>query len=220
MSRCAWRTAVISVLLALAAGLGSPLHALEVTAQGLLKDAAVLVIDGRQQMLRSGERSVEGVLLVSADPRQAIIEYQGQRHALTLNRRISSVFERPPPASEVAIPRDANNQYRTVAEINGKTLPVLVDTGASSVVLSADQASQLGIDYLQGAAATATTAAGDSAAYRIKLHRVSVGGIVASHIPALVIEGSHPPVVLLGMTFLQHVEMRETGGTLYLKAAH
>lgn len=180
----------------------------------------MLVIDGRQQLLRVGERSAEGVVLVSADPRQAIIEHEGQRHSLSLNRQISTVFEPPPAATEVAIPRDANKQYRTTAEINGKALPVLVDTGASSVVLSAEQAQRLGIDYLQGEPAVAATAAGERSAWRIQLKRVDVGGIVVSHIPAVVIEGAHPAVALLGMSFLQYVTMRETGGTLFLKAAH
>lgn len=201
-------------------GMSPALQALEVRAEGLLKGAAILIINDRRQLLKEGEGSPEGVVLVSANPKQAVIEYQGQRQTLTLSRRISSVFQQREQALEVTIHRNDNRQYLTEAFINGHLLTVIVDTGANSVVISAEAARRMGIAYQTGAPAKANTAGGERDAWIIQLDSVSVGGIVARHIQAVVIEGSHPANGLLGMSFLEHVDMRESGGVLHLRARH
>ena len=93
-----------------------------------------------------------------------------------------------------------------------------MDTGATSVALSARQASQLGIDYRQGRLSTVTTASGRAKAYQVTLKTVAVGSIVVSAVPAVVVEGDYPAIILLGMTYLRHVEMSEKDGLLVLQA--
>ena len=48
------------------------------------------------------------------------------------------------------------------------------------------------------------------------LDSVDVGGIRVDGVRASVIEGEHPRAILLGMTYLKHVEMREKNGVLQL----
>ena len=194
-----------------------PVCAVEaIEAQALMSGAALLRIDGVQHMLRDGQRSPEGVLLVSADSRHAIIEIDGKRRELKLSQRISGNFTAP-DTSEVRIERDANAQYRTTASINGHLTTVMVDTGANMVALSGEQAAMLGIEYHRGTPTYVSTASGVARAYSIELDSVAVGGVTASYIPAVVIEGHFPQTVLLGMSFLQRVGMHEENGALYLK---
>lgn len=184
--------------------------------QALMSGAALLRIDGKQHMLRSGQRSPEGVLLVSADPHHAVVEVDGRRRDLGLSRRISGTFTTP-DTTEVRIDRNARAQYMTTASINGHLTTVMVDTGANTVALSGAQAAALGIDYHLGTPTHVATASGVAAAYAIQLDNVTVGGISVAYVPATVVEGNYPAVTLLGMTFLQRVGMREENGALYLK---
>lgn len=197
--------------------LASPAKSLEIQAQALLKDMVVIVVDGTRRVIKAGNRSPEGVLLVTSDPRRAIVEINGQRQQLTLSTRISSAFVIK-DRLEVTIPRNQANQYVTSATINGRRVKVLVDTGATFVALSSQQAQQMGIDYLQGYATTVVTASGRANAYQIKLRSVMIGGINAEVVPAVVVEGDYPHIVLLGMSYLDHVDMHEKNGVLLLQS--
>lgn len=182
-----------------------------------MQNAAVLRIDGQQRLLRAGQRSPEGVLLVSATPLAATVEVDGQRHPLSLSRRIAGNFVAP-ARSEVTIHRDARNQYLTSGLINGVARRMLVDTGASMVALNAADATRLGIDYRRkGQPGRASTAGGVVEAWQVTLDSVSVGGITVHHVPAMVLAGEHPAWVLLGMTYLKHVNLREASGVMVLE---
>ena len=191
--------------------------ALDVQVQGLLKDTAILVIDGKQRLLKVGKRSPEGVLLIEADAKQAVIEMGGEHHQLTLSRHITSLYTRV-EKREVSIRRNERNQYITTAKINGKRLQVLVDTGANAVAMSSVTAKSLGIDYEGSPQGMVRTASGEVPSYMIKLRSLDVGGIEVNTISAFVIEGDYPQMVLLGMSYLEHVSLREQSGILYLQA--
>ena len=103
----------------------------QVVVRGLFKGGAVLVIDGSRQMMRSGQTSAEGVRLISADTRVAVIELDGQRHSLGLSKQIASRFVVPEKKTTV-VHRDGNNQYLLTGAINGVNAEMLVDTGANA----------------------------------------------------------------------------------------
>lgn len=194
-------------------------QALTIQAQALLKNTAVLSIDGKQRMLTIGKRSPEGVLLVSANSKMAVIEVDGQQQQLSLTRQISGNYQTV-EKREVAIPIDRANQYLTHATLNSRRISVLVDTGANTVALSSRHADALGIRYREGIPSRVVTASGQALSYLIKLRSVEVGGISASGVDAVVIEGDYPVTVLLGMSYLRHVNMRESNGTLFLQAKY
>lgn len=193
-------------------------QATEVEVVGLFKNAAVLRVNGQQRVYKAGELSPEGVRVVSASTREAVIEIDGKRQTLGLSRHISSAYSAA-DKREVEIPRSANFQYITHGHINGKAIPLLVDTGANSVAMSERHARQLGIDYLSSKfSGQVQTASGTAKAYGVQLRSVSVGGITASGVEAVVIQGDYPTEVLLGVSFLQHVDLREENGVMYLKS--
>lgn len=191
--------------------------ATRVEAQALMKNSAILRIDQEQRLLRTGQRSPEGVLLVSASPREAVVEIDGRRSTLSLSNRIAGSFAEP-DHSEVQIPRNDRHQYITSATINGRRSLVLVDTGANSVALNSGDADRLGLDYQKrGTPIMVSTASGVAQGYGVVLDKIVIGDISASYVDATVIVGSFPQHILLGTTFLQHVGMREENGIMYLR---
>lgn len=188
-----------------------------VRANGLFEGKALLTIEGTPRLLRTGEVSPEGVRLVSASAKEAVIEVDGKRERLALSREVGARFETP-ERREVAVSRNPGGEYRVAGSINGRQLMFMVDTGANVVALSGVEAERLGIDpRRQGEPAVVQTAAGPVQAWGVMLGRVEVSGIVVRNVPATVIEGDHPTPALLGMSWLRQVGLREDAGVLYLR---
>lgn len=185
-----------------------------VSVEALLPRMAVLLIDGRRHTLRQGEQAA-GVTLLAADAQQATLLIDGREHRLGVSDRVSANFA-PPARREVQIARNARMQYLSTASINGRQLEVLVDTGANIVALSAEHAEQLGIDWRAMPTAPVETAGATVLGYLVQLRTVDVGGIRVDNVAATVIEGSLPRIPLLGMSYLQHVQLRERNGVLTL----
>lgn len=182
--------------------------------EALLPNTAVLMIDGQRRTLRAGE-SYQGVTLVSADARAAVLEIDGERQTVGLNRMITTRYS-DPEKRQVDIPRNDRRQYITTAQINGRSVSVVVDTGANIVAMSSDHAERLGIDFRQGRPAKLETASHVVDAWMVNLASVEVGGIRVDNVQASVSEGDFPATILLGMSYLEHVELREKNGVLSL----
>jgi aspartyl protease family protein len=126
---------------------------------------------------------------------------------------------RPPQRRIVEIRAAAHGHYLASAEVNGRAIEVLVDSGASLVALTYDDARRAGLsvrdsDYTR----RVSTANGIARVAPVVLDRVSVGPITVSNVPAAVTEPGALATSLLGMSFLsrlQRVDMR--AGTLVLQ---
>ncbi|MEJ2687035.1 MAG: TIGR02281 family clan AA aspartic protease [Gammaproteobacteria bacterium] len=216
MCRCS-----VKVLVLLATLLG-PLAvwgaASDIQVLALFRDHAVLMIDGVRTTLAAGERTPSGVKLLSADSNAAILEVNGRKVRAGLGTDV-----RPPPAHstdmpEVRVYRGPSGMFTTVGGINGLPVSFLVDTGASQVAMNAAEAGHLGIDFrVVGTPVRVTTASGIASAFRITLKTVTVGAITLHNVPAVVIDGTQPPSVLLGMSFLGQLEMHNQGQCLVLR---
>jgi|AntRauTorcE11897_2_1112592.scaffolds.fasta_scaffold61200_1 aspartyl protease family protein len=192
------------------------LAAPSVEVRGLMRDRAVLVIDGTRHLLRVGETSPEGVTLVAADAREARVRIEGKVLALGLSRRLGANFEEPETRS-VSVARDVRGQFRVAGTIEGRPVRFLVDTGASIIAMSGNDASALGIDYRGGGRqGSVVTAAGRARSHFVTLDRVEVGGLRVHNVDAAVVEGAYPEDILLGMSFLRHVGFAESAGVLTL----
>jgi len=186
----------------------------------LFTDKAMLEIDGRERLLRAGQTSPEGVRLVGADQHEAVIEVGGKRETLTFGTAVGGSFAAP-ASREVKIYRNARGAYTRAGSINGRTVDFMVDTGATAIALSATEARRLGIAYrLDGDPVQVTTASGVARGHRVSLDRVTVGDISLRNVEALVIAGDLPEQVLLGMTFLNRVDMRQEGAEMVLKTKY
>ena len=207
-----WRYLLI-VILCVAHSLA---YATQVEVLALFKGAALLKIDGREQLMKAGKTSAEGIVLISATPKEAVLEINGQRQSLRLSQSISGAYEKP-AMREYTVPMNGRGQYMTMASINGKIIEVQVDTGANTIALSRQHAERLGIQYRRGQPSRAATASGVVNSWNIMLDSVDVGGIAVPNVQASVIDANFPLTVLLGMTYLEHVEIRKAGDSLHLK---
>lgn len=182
---------------------------------GLFTDKALLQIDGQQKLLRKGE-TFEGVTLISASGRGAVISIDGETRKLGLNQGIQSNYKKPDHAVSRIYP-DFQGMYYIAGSINGRPTRFLVDTGATDVTLSGAHATKIGIDYRRGNKSFAHTAAATVPVWRVKLDSVSVGGIMVPNVDATVIEGSRPQDVLLGNSFLKFTQLQRIGNVMELK---
>jgi aspartyl protease family protein len=184
---------------------------------GLFKNRAVVIIEGKQRVLRVGQTSPEGVKLVAADSESALLEYQGEEINGLLDGRVST-RSKPPATEEVQIWRNSQGMYATTGSINGLPVSLLVDTGATQVAMNAAQARRLGIDYrVIGVPAAITTASRLEPAWAVTLDSVKVGDIELSNVAGVVLEGAQPQTVLLGMSYLGRLEIRNDGRLMTLQ---
>ncbi|MBI1650601.1 TIGR02281 family clan AA aspartic protease [Hyphomicrobium sulfonivorans] len=99
-----------------------------------------------------------------------------------------------------------NGHFNTHAEINGRPVEVMVDTGATMVALSFEDAERAGL-YLRDQDFTRSvhTANGVARVAPVTLDRVSIGGITVRNVPAAVTEPGRLKTSLLGMSFLSRL---------------
>jgi aspartyl protease family protein len=116
----------------------------------------------------------------------------------------------------VTLKSDMRGHFIALGSINGGSVRFLVDTGATFVALPASDAKRLGIDYLRGERARMQTANGIAAGYRVKLDSVRIGEVEISNVDAVVSENDAMGVILLGMSFLNRMEMKRDAQSMTL----
>ena len=203
---------IVAVLISF---LPSGAWATEVNVIGLFPGKAVLVINGSApRVLTTGQNPVDGVVLISTDRDAATLLIDGQKKTLAIGQHHGG----PAVATTQSATLTANPQghFLVDGQINGGQVRFLVDTGATTVSLSSADASRLGIDYHKGQPGLMGTANGATVAYRVKLDTVRVGDIVVNNVDAAVLEGNRIPFALLGMSFLNRMEMKRVGETMVL----
>jgi aspartyl protease family protein len=112
----------------------------------------------------------------------------------------------------VELKAGANGHFQARAEINGRPVAVLVDTGASMVALTDADASAVGL-HVRDSDFThrVSTANGMARVALVSIDRVSIGDITVRNVPGAVLERGKLETTLLGMSFLsrlQRVDMR------------
>ncbi|HAJ91313.1 MAG TPA: TIGR02281 family clan AA aspartic protease [Gammaproteobacteria bacterium] len=192
-------------------------QAADVRVVGLFSGRAVLLVDGQQRLLKPGQSSPEGVKLISATSEEAVLQIDGQKVTARLDGRVSA-RKRTPEVDEVQVWRDTAGMYTTVGSINGLPIAFLVDTGATTVAMNANQARRLGIDFrVVGRQSGVTTASGVARAWAVTLDTVKVGDLELHGVAAMVLEGAHPTTTLLGMSYLGRLEINNDGRLMTLR---
>jgi aspartyl protease family protein len=117
-------------------------------------------------------------------------------------------------AHEVVLKRGLDGHYRAEALINGQKVNVLVDTGATGVAISQAIADKLQLKSVT--AVRTNTANGDSVGYMVRLESVTVGGVQAHNVSAMIAPGLDGDV-LLGMSYLGRMDVRLYKGEMTIK---
>jgi aspartyl protease family protein len=204
-----WGATLLALLFAVPAT-----RAADISVVGLFPGKAVLVVDGGSPKTYAvGSAVTDGVRLLAVDQAGATLDNKGRREVLALG---SHVNRQAPAASATAVLQaDERGHFFAQGMINGNPLRMLVDTGASLIALPATEALRMGIDYRKGQQGMVSTANGVAPAFRVRLDTVRIGDLELNQVDALVQEQGLP-IALLGMSFLNRIEMRRSGDQMTL----
>lgn len=196
-------------------------QAMEIQLVAAGQDKATIIINGgKPKTIRLGQAPVEGISLIQADANSADFRIDNKRHRLIIGG-IGRVGGTPTVSSQtqdkgLTLQADGRGHFWTTININGLPLRGLIDTGATSIALSSQQARQIGLEYRQGAQSTVSTASGTVQAYNVVINEIRIGDMVLYQIPAMVLEGAFPREPLIGNTLLNRLNMNRQGDLLTL----
>ena len=196
--------------------------ALDVNVVGLFPNKAVVQIaGGALRTLSVGQKTRDDIILLSVGRDDATFDIQGRRVALALGsgRRQANPAAEASPAAEgsyAVVPTNERGNMVADGEVNGMPVRFAVDTGATFITLSAREASRLGLDYHNGQKTMMKTVNGEMLGYRLKLDTVRVGEVAVHDVDAVIAESNSLSIALLGMSFLNRVDMRREGTILTL----
>jgi aspartyl protease family protein len=212
------RGALHHTIAALALLLPAIAGAADININGIIGSKALVVIDGgKPRWLATGE-TIDGIKLVSVNGQSAVVEFGGKKQTLTMgqNERLSGAASAGAGLQSVTLSAGQGGHFVAGGTINGVAVQFLVDTGASFISFSSSEAKRFGINYVNGQKGFSSTANGVVPTYRVKLDEVKVGDITLNNVDAMVHVGDGLPVVLLGNSFLNRMEMKRDGEKMVL----
>ena len=152
------------------------------------------------------------VLLVLAATAGAVVAYGDPDQIARASDTVSQMLHRRAalPVRAVQVSRGQAGEFALQAKINGVSAPMVIDTGATSVVLTYETAKAAGLPLeLLEYDVDVETAGGHTRAARLTLDRLAVGKLVERSVPALVVPRGQIKTNLLGMSFLDRLESWE-----------
>ena len=136
----------------------------------------------------------------------------------------------PPPTAQVveavrrdligekSVAADEKGQYSVDALVRGQSVRMLIDTGASMVVISAAVAARIGLSFEAGKKWRMHTANGDSFDAEAVLPSIDLGGLYMGDVPALIASPEAGDVNLLGASFLKRLtSVEQRNGVMVLR---
>ena len=171
----------------------------------------MLINNSVVRSLRPGDTSPEGVRLIEIGPQGALVEVGGRRWQMSLGSSTTS---------SIVLQADARGHFLVNASLNGVPMRALVDTGASTVAMNLADAQRLGLNLVGAQRIAMSTAGGMRQGLRARLATVQVGDIVLRDVEATISVANELPIILLGMSFLNQVDMQRSGTSLTLTRRH
>lgn len=135
---------------------------------------------------------------------------QGQNPNRNITGTVSELGVR-----EVTLGRNRHGHYLAGGQIDGQAVEFLLDTGASDVSVPELVAHRLGLK--RGTPLFYDTANGTITAYHTRLASLSIGSIELHDVRASINPHMDGETILLGMSFLKHLEFTQRGNTLIIR---
>jgi len=130
--------------------------------------------------------------------------------AMMVARPVAAHAPTPADSRSVIVSRDGRGHFQLDARVDGRRLTFMVDTGASVIALTADDAASLGIHPAASQfTASVTTANGIVRAAPVELDRVEIEDIMVRNVAAMVLPDGALRDNLLGMSFLSRLHRWE-----------
>lgn len=197
--------------------LGSVAHAQSVALAGMLGAKALLVVDGSAPKSLAAGETHQGVTVISTRGEQAVIEQDGKRSTLRVGEAPVNMgtSKSGGKGNKIVLTAGSGGHFMTAGQVNGKAVQFMVDTGATSVAMGAQDAERTGINLKAGQPVMMSTANGNVQGYRIKLDSVRVGDVEVFGVDA-VVTPQPMPFMLLGNSFLNRFQMLRDNDQLTL----
>ncbi len=211
---------VLRVALVLVAGatLGSAALAQAVTLSGMLGNKALLVVDGGEPKSVAPGDSFKGVRVISTQGDTAVLEVGGRRQMLRVGESPVSVGQPivQGKGSRIVLSADSQGHFFTQGLVNSRPVQFMVDTGATTIGMSVNDADRIGLQYKQGQAVQVSTANGIVPGWKIRLSSVRLNDVEVRDIEAVITPISMP-FVLLGNSYLTRFQMTRNNEQLVLE---
>jgi len=182
---------------------------------GLFRGKAVLVIDGGEPRTVPVGATVGGVKLVAVDESTATVEVGGKRQRLAIGQHAHAGGSSGGP-QVINLTADSRGHFITTGTVNGATVRFMVDTGATGVAIGASDARRANINTANGRPVMVQTANGVTQGWLVTLNSVRVGDVTLNEVEG-VVHQHDMPLALLGMSFLNRMEMKRDGQTMTLR---
>lgn len=190
-----------------------------VVLSGVLGNKALVIVDGSPPKVLATGDTFKGVKVVSAQGDQAVVSIAGKQHTLRIGDTpagVGSGGSTEGSGTRIVLTSTGGGHFLSLGQINGRSAEMVVDTGATTVAMSAQQAERLGVEFKTGQPVQMSTANGVIPGWRVKLAAVRVGDVTVREVDAVVSSGSMP-YVLLGNSFLTRFQMTRTNDQLVLE---
>ncbi|RZI97563.1 MAG: TIGR02281 family clan AA aspartic protease, partial [Haliea sp.] len=127
---------------------------------------ALLSVNGAAKAVAPGD-TWQGFKVVSTSGEQAVIEQNGKRFTLRVGDAPVSAGGAGSTArgNRIVLTAGSGGHFMTPGQINGRAVQFMVDTGATSIAMSAADAERAGIAYRNGQPVRIGTANGESQGY-------------------------------------------------------
>jgi aspartyl protease family protein len=190
-----------------------------VTLSGSMGDKALLVIDGTPRMVSVGA-TVQNVKLVSVGANEAVIELGGKRLPLQLGGSPVNLGQGGDGSgTRIVLSAGPGGHFVTSGTINGRSVQFLVDTGATYVSMSQQDAERIGLDYKGARRGMMGTANGNVPVHLVTLNAVRVNDVMVYNVDAVIMPAAMD-MVLLGNSFLSRFAMTRENDRLTLERRH
>ena len=198
------KTAALLATLLIATGASAQSVALA----GMLGSKALMVVNGTPPKAVAPGETHEGVKVISTRGDLAIVEQDSKRSTLRVGEAPVNMgaSKGGGKGNRIVLVAGTGGHFLTAGQINGKAVQFMVDTGATSVAMGAQDAERTGINFKTGQPVMMSTANGNVQGYRIKLDSVRVGDVEVFGVDA-VVTPQPMPYMLLGNSFLTRFQM-------------
>ncbi len=217
------KSAGLALAFALTGWCTNPALAQSVALAGTMGTRALVIVDGGPPKSVAAGESHKGVKVLATEGDTAVVEIGGRRQTLRVGEAPASVGGVSSGGSgnatiggdKIVLTAGSGGHFFKQGQINGKSVELMVDTGATSVSIGIEDARRLGLNYQAGQPVRMSTANGMTMGWRIKLGSVRVGDVEIFDVDGVVSSGSMP-FVLLGNSFLSRFQMTRTNDQMVL----
>ncbi len=182
---------------------------------GVMGSKAMLMINGGEPQAVPIGQALDGVKVLAIQGELVTIEIGGKKRPLRVGQHAVGAGSGD-GSGKITMTADVQGHFYTTGTINGTSVRFLVDTGATMISLGATDARRIGLDFNRGQKALSNTANGQVVVSKVQVDTVRIGDVTLHNIDAL-IHQNEMPIALLGMSFLNRMEMQRDGSTMTLK---